>query len=367
MHVMFAKHGYGGLGLVAAAVASMGLAACGSHHADPRSEDQLVRIIEVQPAAASDRGFTGVVAARVQSNLGFRVSGKVIERLVDVGQSVRAGQPLMRLDATDFEHAITVQVGNVAAANARQIQAAADAARYRDLVSSGAVSKSSQDQVQAAADSAQALLAAAQAQLKVAQDDATYSSLLADSDGVVVETLAEPGQVVAAGQVVIRLAHAGPREAAIDLPETLRPAIASVGQAKLYNDEARFSARLRQLSDAADPATRTYEARYVLGGSGAQAPLGATVTVYLTTAGPAGVTSVPLSALDDEGREPGVWVLETGKSEVSFRPVQIARLSQETVTLSGGVTAGERIVALGGHMLHSGQHVRIAQNTPAIQ
>jgi RND family efflux transporter MFP subunit len=364
---MFAKHRYGVLGRAVTASALMGLAACSSDHPDARTEDPLVRIADVQPAAALERGFTGVVAARVQSNLGFRVSGKITERWVDVGQSVHAGQPLMRLDSTDFEHAITAQVGNVAAANAHLIQAAADAARYRDLVSSGAVSKSADDQVKAAADSAQALLAAAQAQLKVVQDDATYSRLLADSDGVVVETLAEPGQVVAAGQVVIRLAHAGPREASVDLPETLRPEITSVAQATLYSEGVRFPARLRQLSDAADPLTRTYEARYVLGGSGAQAPLGATVTVYLPIDTPAIVTSVPLSALDDEGKEPGVWVLDSGKSDVSFRPVQVARIGPETATLSGGLKAGERIVSLGGHLLHSGQHVRIAQDVPAVQ
>jgi RND family efflux transporter MFP subunit len=365
---MFAKHRNSVLGFaVTIAVASIGLADCSSDHSDARTEDPVVRIVEAQPATASERGFTGVVAARVQSNLGFRVGGKITDRLVDVGQRVRAGQPLMRLDPTDFEHAIAVQVGNVAADNARLIQAASDAARYRDLVSSGAVSKSAYDQVKAAAESAQALLAAAQAQLKVVQDDADYSNLFADSDGVVVETLAEPGQVVAAGQIVIRLAHAGPREASIDLPETVRPATASAAQARLFGEDARFPARLRQLSDAADPLTRTYEARYVLDGSGAQSPLGATVTIYLPNGGPAGVTSVPLSALDDEGNGSGVWVLDVVKSEVSFRPVRVARLTQETVILSDGLTAGEQVVALGGHLLHPGQHVRVAQNVPAVQ
>lgn len=349
------------------AIGSIVLAACSPQHTDPRTQDPLVRIVDVQPANAAERGFTGVVAARVQSNLGFRVSGKVTERLVDIGQTVRAGQPLMRLDATDFQHAITSQVGNVAAANARLIQAAADAARYHDLVASGAVSKSADDQVKAAADTARALLDAARAQLKVAEDDVRYSNLVADSDGVVVETLAEPGQVVSAGQVVVRLAHAGPREAAIDLPETIRPAIESVARARLYSQQASFPARLRQLSDAADPLTRTYEARYVLGGLAAQAPLGTTVTVYLPTHAATAGTSVPLSALDDEGKSPGVWVLDPEKSQVSFRPVDIAALGQETAILSRGLTPGEQIVALGGYLLHAGQHVRIARDIPAVQ
>jgi RND family efflux transporter MFP subunit len=142
------------------------------------------------------------VAARVQSNLGFRVAGKVSERLVDAGQSVKAGQPLMRIDRTDYQHAIAAQEANLAAAKARLSQAAADEARYAGLVEAGAVSKSQRDQVTSAADSARAQYAAAEAQLKLAQDEGDYATLLADADGVVVDTTAEPGQVVAAGQVV---------------------------------------------------------------------------------------------------------------------------------------------------------------------
>jgi RND family efflux transporter MFP subunit len=304
----------------------------------------------------------------VQSDLGFRVGGKINQRLVDVGETVKAGQPLMRLDRTDFEHAITAQIGNVAAARARLIQAAADETRYRGLISSGAVSKSAYDQVKASADSAKALLDAAQAQLKITQDDANYSNLLADADGVVVETLAEPGQVVAAGQAVVRIAHAGPREASINLPEAVaRPAIGSAAQASLYGNATKFRAHLRQLSDAADPLTRTYEARYVLDGAGSRTPLGATITVYLPTSTPGTAVSVPLSALDDEGKGPGVWKLNLKTSAVSFHPVRVVQLGNETAILSGGATAGEQIVALGGHFLHQGERVRVAQKMAAAQ
>lgn len=353
---------------VVMAVPLFGLRACAPTEKDPRTEDQLVRIIDVLPAAASERAFTGVVAVRVQSDLGFRVSGKINERLVNVGEAVKAGQPLMRIDRTDFEHAITGQIGNVAAAKARLIQAAADESRYRGLVSSGAVSKSAYDQARGTADGARALLDAAQAQLKIAQDDANYSNLLADADGVVVETLAEPGQVVATGQVVVRLAHAGPREASINLPETLaRPAIGSAAQASLYGNGTKFRAHLRQLSDAADPLTRTYEARYVLDGVGSRVPLGTTITVYLPTAEPSAAVSVPLSAVDDEGKGPGVWKMNPKTSVVSFHSVHVVQLGGETAVLNGGATAGEQIVALGGHFLHQGERVRVAQKMAAVQ
>jgi RND family efflux transporter MFP subunit len=334
---------------------------------DPRQGPQLVQIAVAKPAVASERAFTGVVAARVQSNLGFRVPGKVVERLVDIGQEVHAGQPLMRLDPKDLDLALTAKKNAVAAARAAAVQARDDEVRYRDLAAAGWASRQRYEQAKAAFDTAAAQLAAAEAEARVAENEATYSVLVADADGTVIETLGEPGQVVAAGQVAVRLAHAGPREASIDLPETVRPAIGSAAQASLYGDDAKFPARLRQLSGAADPLTRTYEARYILGGAGAQAPLGATVTVYLPTGAPATATSLPLSALDDEGKGPGVWILDVKKSRVSFHPVQVIQIGGETAMISGGLTVGQQIVALGGHFLHQGEHVRVAHSTAAVQ
>jgi RND family efflux transporter MFP subunit len=312
-----------------------------------------------------ERAFTGVVSARVQSNLGFRVSGKVIERLVDSGQGVREGQPLMRLDRTDYSHAVTTQIGNVDAARARLQQAAADEARYSGLVSSGAVSQSAYDQVKAAADSARALLSVAEAQLNVAKDEGAYSTLAADADGMVMETLAEPGQFVSAGQIVFRVARAGAREAAVNLPETLRPALGSTAYAILYganaNSATRYPARLRQLSNAADPLTRTFEARYVLEGAAATAPLGSTITVYLKESETAGALSVPLGAIDDEGRGPGVWLLDRQSSAVSYRSVRLIRFDGERAIVSGGVHIGDPLIAVGGHFLHEGQLVQVAE------
>jgi len=347
--------------------AAMDLTACTSSQAsqDPRTVPQLAEVAVVQPAEAGERAFTGVVSARVQSNLGFRVSGKLIERLVDTGQAVREGQPLMRLDRTDYAHAITTQVGNVDAARARLQQAAADEARYGGLVSSGAVSQSAYDQVKAAADSARALLSAAEAQLKVAQDEGSYATLFADADGTVVDTLAEPGQFVSAGQIMVRLARAGAREAAVNLPETLRPALGSTAYAVLYGATAdaatRYPARLRQLSDAADPLTRTYEARYVLDGGAATAPIGATVTVYLRDSERAGALSVPLGAIDDEGRGPGVWLLDRRSSSVSYRSVKFIRFDAERAIVTGGIHIGDPVIAVGGHFLHEGQPIKVAE------
>ena len=329
---------------------------------DPRSEARLVRVTTVHPASPSDRAFTGIVTARVQSDLGFRVAGKVVERMVDVGQTVQVGQPLMRLDHTDLAHAIAVQAGNVAAARARAIQAAAEEARYRALVPSGAASRSQYDQARAVSDSARALLAAAEAQARVTNDEGGYAVLSADADGTVVETLAEPGQVVMAGQTVLRLAHAGAREASVDLPETLRPDLGSEAMASLYGSaQPAGRATLRQLSDAADPRTRTFDARYVLDGSLARAPLGATVTLRIGLGGQADdKTVIPLASLDDEGSGPGVWVVNTASARVAFRHVRLQSLGDEQAIVQSGLRPGETIVAMGGRLLHEGAAVRVA-------
>ena len=171
---------------------------------DPRLRPQLVRIALVKPAGGSERAFTGVISARIQSNLGFRVPGKVIERLVDAGQAVRAGQPLMRLDQKDLALALAAKENAVAAARAAAVQARGDEVRYRQLAANGWASRQRYEQAKVAFDTAAAQLAAAEAQADVARNEAGYALLLADADGTVVETLAEPGQVVAAGQTVVK-------------------------------------------------------------------------------------------------------------------------------------------------------------------
>ncbi|HEX5337860.1 MAG TPA: efflux RND transporter periplasmic adaptor subunit [Gallionella sp.] len=345
------------------------LIACGEKtQPDPRTEVPLVRAAIVQGASLGSRSFTGTVAARVQSDLGFRVSGKVLERLVDAGQTVKRGQPLMRIDPVDLKLAAHAQQAAVAAAQARAQQAAADEARYRDLRGTGAISASAYDQIKAAADAANAQLSAAEAQADVARNSSRYTELLADGDGVVMETLAEPGQVVSAGQVVVRLAHAGRREAVIQLPETMRPAVGSTGQAVLFGQEGGgVPARLRQRSDTADRLTRTFEARYVLEGELANAPLGATVTVQIQDGHPSEQDGlrVPIGSLFDAGKGPGVWVINGEPAKVSWRSVEVQRLDDEGAQIAGQLKQGDRIVALGAHLLREGAQVRVAGQTAA--
>ena len=371
---------------------------------DPRLEPPVVPVLKVESGDSSSgqEDYTGVVKAKVDSFLGFRVAGKITERLVDTGQTVKRGQLLYKLDRTDFAHTITARQGSVAskfgdvearrgtvaakqsavdAVRARLVEAEADEKRYRGAVAVGVATEQAYDQYKAGADTARAQLEAAQsevieaqaqvtaanaevkslqAQEKVAENEGSYSSLVADCDGTVIEAIAEPGQVVAAGQTVIRLAHNGPREAAVNLPEQFRPALNSIALAKVYGIDGKVKARLRQLSDAADPATRTFEARYVMDGRAANAPLGSTVTISVRRPEKheRGIV-IPLTALIDKGHGPCVWVLDPASSVVHLRSVKITLLGNENANItSSGLTAGELLVAQGAHLLHENDKIR---------
>lgn len=296
----------------------------------------------------------------MQSDLGFRVGGKVVARYVNPGQTVRRGQALMRIDGADLILAAQAANGIVEATQARARQTSADEVRLRGLVEAGAISASAYDQAKAAAAEARAQLASAAAQARVAGNTSTYGLLVADADGTVVETLAEPGQVVGAGQIVVRLARSGQREALVNLPETIRPSIGSIAQTQTYGGAAG-TATLRQLADAANPMTRTFEARYVLDGAPSRAPLGSTVTISIAASGAGTALAVPLGAIKDSGKGPGVWIVSGNKTpKVTWRPVKIASLDGEAAIISSGIQAGESIVALGAHLLHQGQSVRVA-------
>jgi RND family efflux transporter MFP subunit len=349
--------------LLSISASALLLVACGHPpESDPRLVDPVVDTAIVQPDTALSQSFTGVVAARVQSDLGFRVSGKVIQRLVDVGQRVHKGQTLMKIDPVDLNLAITNQKGTVAAAKAKLVQAQADEARLRSLVAAGAISAMAYDQSVSALNSAKAQVEAAQAQADVAGNASQYAELKADVDGLVVDTAAEPGQVVAAGQTVIELAKDGAREAAVELPETIRPELGSEAMARLYGSkEQGVPAHLRELSEAANPVTRTFSARYVLSDELKNAPLGATVKVTLQAgrAGDSPSVAVPLSALRNVGDKYTLWVVDQGSMTVQEKGVSVVSLGLETARVTGEIKAGDTVVALGAHLLHANQKVRL--------
>ncbi len=339
------------------------LCACGGvpDH-DPRTDAPLVSSALAVAAAPRSGGFTGVVAARIESDLGFRVGGKIARRLVDAGQTVRAGQALMQIDANDLALGATAQNRLAQAAAARLDLARRDEQRMRPIAEKGFASRRQYDAARAALDAATADYSAALAQSGVAGNAAGYALLRADSDGVIAAVLAEPGQVVAAGQPVLRLARSGAREAVVAIPENMRAGIGTSAMASVYGGRGAMPATLRQLSAQADPATRTYEARYILSGTAGSASLGSTVTIYPGDKAGSVAVSVPVGALHDPGAGTGVWVIGSGRDPVvHFRPVHIAIVQEERALIDRGLRPGDRVVALGAHLLHEGDRVRLAR------
>lgn len=328
---------------------------------------RMVRTFTVVSAQGGVVEYTGVIHARTESDLGFRVPGKILERLVKAGDHVKRGQALMRLDPSDLRLAANSAQAAVEAARAQNKRALADELRQRGLVAIKAVSVQEYEQAKSAADATTAQLNSAIAYSRQLENQASYAVLRADADGIVMETLADVGQVVGPGNVVARLAHDGAREAVINLPEGNEKAAKSTATASLYADSGRsFPAKLRELSAMADPLTRTYQARYMLGGVGENAPLGATVTVHLygdSASGAAQQYEIPVGALYDGGAGTSVWVINPTTSTLSRRPVEVAKLGSETALVSKGIKPGELILALGAHLVKEGERVKILSGT----
>ena len=322
-----------------------------------------VRSFTVISGHDGDAEYTGVIHARTESDLGFRVPGKIIAKLVKAGDHVRRGQALMRLDPTDLRLAAKAARAAVEAAGAQNTRALADELRLRRLVAIKAVSAQEYDQAKAAADATTAQLNAAVDDARQRENQAGYAVLKADGDGVIMEVPADVGQVVGAGTLVVRLAHEGPREAVVNLPEGDMQRARSAATASLYAAPGRtFPAKLRELSAMADPLTRTYQARYILGGAGKNAPLGATVTIRLDgdrARGAVPLYEIPVGALYDGGTGTSVWVINPATSTVSRRPVAVAKLGSETALVSAGLKPGERILALGVDLVREGERVRV--------
>ena len=302
-------------------------------------------------AAGNGNVFSGEIRARHETQLGFRIGGKIIERLVDAGARVKPGQVLARLDPADSSL-------QASAAQAQYQLAIADVKRYRELRSRNFVSQS-------ALDAKEAAFKASAAQAGLASNQTAYTTLRADHAGVIAATLAEVGQVVGAGQVVMRLAQEGEREVAIAIPETQFAGlkIGALAEISLWSDTSdatHLTGHLRELSPAADPASRTYAARVALHGADASAALGMTAQVRFSDHDKRDKWIVPLTAIFQQGDQSAVWVVAADHS-VSLRPVQVAAYRDNGAVIASGVMAGERIVSAGVHKLNAGEKIRVIE------
>jgi RND family efflux transporter MFP subunit len=325
------------------------LLACGEKAPPPETHDtgpKLVKAMKVGAGkTAGEDAYSGEVRARIEASLGFRVGGKLVERLVDVGAQVKAGQPLARLDAADQQLAATQ-------AEANRALAVAELKRTQELRQKNFIS-------QAALDAKQTAATAAEAQAKLAKNQAAYTTLVADASGVVATVLAEPGQVVGAGQAVFRLARDGAREIAIAVPESRLVAlkVGAGGTAQLW-DGRRFAGQVREIAPAADAATRTFAVRFALTDAPANLPLGLSATVRFNAAAATELV-VPAAAILQQGDKPAVWLVGADGT-VSQRAIEIARYGDAGAVVSSGLQEGETIVAAGAFKLAAGEKVRVA-------
>jgi RND family efflux transporter MFP subunit len=345
---------------LALAVATL-LGACTAEATAPAAKPQ--RPVQVQRVvfedANSTREFVGVVRARYESDLGFRVGGKIIARLVNVGDPMRVGDVVARLDPEDLKLQVQSAEAELAAATSNLVQAAADYERYSTLKARGYASVADFDRKKAANDEAQGRLDRARRALDLARNQLGYANLKADADGIITATLAEAGQVVAIGQPVARLAHRGEKEAVVALPETwLAEAREAKATVRLWADRQRsFAAHLRELSPQADPATRTYAARFTIDNADDGVAFGMTATVTLAQTIGTKVARLPLSAILNRGTGPCVYVVDASGKLVQ-RPVTLALFSEDAALVTSGVGEGERVVTLGVQKLEAGLRVR---------
>ena len=309
----------------------------------------------------------GVVKARVESDLAFRVGGKIAQRFVDAGALVKNGDPLARLDDTDFRLQLEQAEAERRSAHAALNQAEAEEGRIATLTRQGWAANADFDKIHAAAEEARNAVAKAERAAALAGNALDYATLRADADGLVSLAEAEPGQVVAAGAPIVRLAHVAEREAAVAVPENL------IGRVRADPARVEFwalpgvsiGARLRELSPTADPATRTYPARFTLLEAPDGVRLGMSLTVILTT-DDAEVARVPAGAVFDAGQGPNVWAVDRATGAVSAKPVTVAGYDSDSAFVTAGVAEGAEIVALGVHKLDPREKVRVVDSLAGL-
>ena len=329
---------------------------------------QVEKVEEIRPVramvVAAGTGKTiielaGEIQPRYESQLGFRVGGKLIARKVEVGTLVKRGQVLMQLDPLDLQLAQSQAKAAVSATESTLALAKADLDRYRELRQKNFVSQALLDAKEAAYKSAIASHEQANAGLKVQANQSSYSTLYADADGVITAVQAEVGQVVAAGTPVVKLARTAEKEVRVSIPEDQIEVLRQVTDLAVKtwaNSNVAISGRLRELSPIADPATRTYTAKISLPRAGPEIRLGMTATVQFAAPALPGI-HLPMTALLNSKEGTAVWVVESGV--VKLVPVQVASATGTEVLIAQGLSAGQSVVTAGVNQLRPGQKVSL--------
>ncbi len=340
------------------------LAGCRSESAPYVAAPQPVRAATVKLSADVDaRSYTGTIKPRYESDLGFRVAGKIVERLVNIGDTVAPGMTLARLDASDYRLSLESAEAELDAARSSLKQTDADERRYAALNEKKWVSDANYEQKKATADEARGRVERATRALSLAKNQLAYTNLIATEAGVITALPVEVGQVVSAGQLIARVARLDELEAVVSIPESRidgdRDAAATV---TLWADADRaYAAKLREISPQADPTTRTYQARYSLLKPDGAIALGKTATVHLASPGTGERAKLPLAAVFKDQGQPSVWLIDEAHGRLIKKSVEVSAWTETSAIISGGLASGQKIVAAGVHKLDSAIPVRIVE------
>ncbi len=335
------------------------LSSCSDRQEAEETTPKRVAVVVASKQPLAQGGtITGEVQARVRSDLSFRVSGKIVERLVDVGASVKAGQLLARIDAEEQRADLEVAIANLQATEAQQTQAQLAFDRQRNLFQTQVTTRAALDQAQEALLTAQGSAKSAQAQLETAKDALSFTELRADAEGIITARNVEIGQVAQAAQVIFTLAHSGPRDAVFDVVETLflgREIDPSVTVNLLSDPSRKVEARVREISPTIDSSTGTIKVKLGLNGDTSM-PLGAPVAGSFRYK-PLDMIELPWSAMASKGGAPAVWVVDPTSSKTTLRQIQVKGYETHSFTIESGVSSGDIVVSDGTKFLRPGEIV----------
>lgn len=325
----------------------------------PEPAPEPIRPVRVAEVAASAGGetvrLTGTVEAEDSINLAFRVGGQLIERRVNVGDQVQAGQIVARLDPETTRNAVDAARAQVAAAMARLVEARNTIARYQPMVERGFVSRQQFDRAVETRN-------AAEAQLRTAENQLSYTELVADAGGTVTARGAEPGEVVAAGQMIVQLARQGGRDAVFDFPPRVKDALSAdtvVEVVSSADPAVRASGRVREVSPQADPTTRTFQVRVGLANPPEALRLGSTVIGQVPVGDASEGLVIPAAALTRADGQPAVWVVDAAEQRVELRNIDVLGYALDRVLVGHGLAPGELVVTAGVQSLRPSQQVRL--------
>lgn len=325
-------------------------------------EPRLVNVVRVTIGSNnSDVGYSGEVRPRYETNLGFRVAGKIVARNVEVGGLIKKGDVLARLDPEDQQLNVRSAQSQLAAAKSEYEQSKAELARYVDLYKKEFISKAEFDRWQNTYNVAKAKLEQAQSQLAVTRNQTGYTELSADHAGVITAILVEVGQVVAAGQTVMKLARTDDREVVISIPENRLSELSATRQIdiSLWADPAKiYKGKLREVSPSADPVTRTYAAKISVLNADLAMKLGMTANVYLKGVQRSVSVMLPATALFQDNGHAAVWIVDKATSQVKLVPVEVGEYVEDKVAVLSGLAPGDMVVRAGVHKLFAGEKVR---------